>query len=181
SSAVRAAHSRYFADRETDLYALWDSPRQREAYEWFAVELANLRTAFRWAADHGDLDVAATIATYAELLWIEHTSTRELSDEAARRMRVRIGNNTRPPAIANTGAEILDGAAYIRGGLTLHALRSELGDDDFFTILRTYTERFRHSAASTADFIAVAEEVSQQDLGQFFDDWVYSRPVPPLD
>jgi hypothetical protein len=29
------------------------------------TELANLRTAFRWAADHGDLDVAATIATYA--------------------------------------------------------------------------------------------------------------------
>ena len=35
---------------------------------WFAAELANLRTAFRWAADHGDLDVAATIATYAGLL-----------------------------------------------------------------------------------------------------------------
>ena len=48
--------------------ALWDSPRQREAYDWFTVELANLRTAFRWAADHGDLDVAATIATYAAFL-----------------------------------------------------------------------------------------------------------------
>ena len=35
---------------------------------WFAAELANLRTAFRWAADHNDLDVAATIATYAALL-----------------------------------------------------------------------------------------------------------------
>src|SRR5208283_3050223 len=31
-------------------------------------ELANLRTAFRWAADQGDLDVAATIATYATFL-----------------------------------------------------------------------------------------------------------------
>ena len=65
---VRAAHSRYFAGREADIMALWDSPRQREAYDWFTVELANLRTAFRWAADHGDLDVAATIATYAGLL-----------------------------------------------------------------------------------------------------------------
>ena len=45
--------------------ALWDSPRQREAYTWFFTELANLRTAFRWAADHDDLDVAATIAAYA--------------------------------------------------------------------------------------------------------------------
>ena len=58
----------YFAGREADILALWDSPRQREAYDWFTVELANLRTAFRWAADHGDLDTAATIATYAAFL-----------------------------------------------------------------------------------------------------------------
>ena len=71
---VRAAHARYFAGREADILALWDSPRQREAYDWFTVELANLRTAFRWAADHGDLDVAATIATYAALLgfWVDN-------------------------------------------------------------------------------------------------------------
>ena len=65
ATEVRTAHARYFAGREADILALWDSPRQREAYDWFTVELANLRTAFRWAADHGDLDVAATIATYA--------------------------------------------------------------------------------------------------------------------
>jgi predicted ATPase len=65
ASEIRAAHSRYFAGREADILALWDSPRQRAAHDWFNLELANLRTAFRWAADHGDLDVAATIATYA--------------------------------------------------------------------------------------------------------------------
>jgi predicted ATPase len=65
---VRTAHARYFAECEADILALWDSPRQRDAYTWFTTELANLRTAFRWAADHGDLDVAATIATYAGLL-----------------------------------------------------------------------------------------------------------------
>ena len=64
ASKIRAAHSRYFAGREADILALLDSPRPREAYDRFTVELANLRTAFRWAADHGDLDVAATIATY---------------------------------------------------------------------------------------------------------------------
>ncbi len=68
ASEIRAAHSRYFAGREADILTLWDSPRQREAYDWFTAELANLRTAFRWAADHGDLDVAATIATYVGLL-----------------------------------------------------------------------------------------------------------------
>jgi hypothetical protein len=67
---VRAAHARYFAGREADILALWDSPRQREAYTWFFAELANLRTAFRWAADHADLDIATTIAIYAAFLGI---------------------------------------------------------------------------------------------------------------
>jgi len=68
ASEIRAAHSRYFAGREADIMALWDSPRQREAHDWFTIELTNLRTAFRWAADQGDLDVAAPIATYAAWL-----------------------------------------------------------------------------------------------------------------
>jgi predicted ATPase/class 3 adenylate cyclase len=65
---VRTAHARYFAGREADIMSLWDSPRQREAYTWFGVELANLRTAFRWAAEHDDLDTAVAIAIYATFL-----------------------------------------------------------------------------------------------------------------
>ena len=65
---ARNAHARYFAGREADVLALWDSPRQRDAYRWLARELANLRAAFRWAADHDDLDTGATIAFYAALL-----------------------------------------------------------------------------------------------------------------
>jgi predicted ATPase len=68
ASDIRTAHSRYFAGREPDVMALWDSPRQREANDWLTVELSNLRSAFRWAADQRDLDVAAPIATYAGLL-----------------------------------------------------------------------------------------------------------------
>jgi predicted ATPase/class 3 adenylate cyclase len=70
---VRAAHARHFAEREGEVLALWDSPRQREAYTWFSTELPNLRAAFRWAADHGDLDAAAAIAVYAAFLgsWVE--------------------------------------------------------------------------------------------------------------
>ena len=51
ATEARTAHARHFAQREADIMSLWDSPRQREAYDWFTVELANLRTAFRWAAD----------------------------------------------------------------------------------------------------------------------------------
>ncbi|OBK79323.1 adenylate/guanylate cyclase domain-containing protein [Mycobacterium sp. 1274761.0] len=62
---IRTAHSRYFAGGEAEIMALWDSPLQREAYDWLTIELSNLRAAFRWAADQGDIDSAATIAAYA--------------------------------------------------------------------------------------------------------------------
>ena len=67
---VRAAHARYFAAREDDVLALWNSPRQREAYTWFGMELANLRAAFNWATDNGDVDAAATVATYGSFLGV---------------------------------------------------------------------------------------------------------------
>ena len=55
------------------MLALWDSSRQREAYAWLTTELSNLRAAFSWALDHGDIDVGAAIAVYAGFLggWIE--------------------------------------------------------------------------------------------------------------
>jgi predicted ATPase/class 3 adenylate cyclase len=68
AAAARTAHARHYARRETEILALWDGPRQQDAYDWFNRELANLRTAFRWATDHSDPDVAAVIATYATFL-----------------------------------------------------------------------------------------------------------------
>ena len=43
-------------------------PPTSAGLDWVTIELANLRTAFRWAADQGDLDAAATIASYVGLL-----------------------------------------------------------------------------------------------------------------
>jgi predicted ATPase len=66
--SARTAHARHFARRQADVSAQWHSPRQRETYDWFTTELANLRTGFRWAADHNDLDTAAALAVNATFL-----------------------------------------------------------------------------------------------------------------
>ena len=60
-------------------------------------------------------------------------------------------------------------------------MREEVGDDVFFAILRTWVERFGGSAASTDDFIALAEELSGDDLTELFDEWLYADEVPGLD
>jgi hypothetical protein len=65
---IRTAHARHFANREGGTLALWNGPRQRETYDWFAAELANLRTAFRWSMDQRDFDSAMGIARQAGFL-----------------------------------------------------------------------------------------------------------------
>ena len=85
----RTAHARYFAGREPDVMALWDGPKQREAYEWLTVELANLRGAFRWAADHDDLDTAVAVANFAAFLgiWLEQYEPVGWAEELIDRAR----------------------------------------------------------------------------------------------
>jgi aminopeptidase N len=69
---------------------------------------------------------------------------------------------------------------YERGALTLHALRLHLGDEAFFTILRTWTARFHNGNATTEDFIALAEEISGEQLDDFFESWLFEPALPVL-
>jgi aminopeptidase N len=71
-------------------------------------------------------------------------------------------------------------SVYDRGALTLHALRIEVGDEVWSEIMRTYYDRHKYGNAGTEDFIAVAEEVSGQDLGTFFDAWLYEEQMPDI-
>jgi aminopeptidase N len=64
--------------------------------------------------------------------------------------------------------------------LTLHALRLKIGDEAFFDLLRTYYDRFQGGQARTSDFIAVAEEISGQDLRAFFESWLYAAEMPAM-
>jgi aminopeptidase N len=69
---------------------------------------------------------------------------------------------------------------YERGALTLHALRLRVGDDVFFTILRTWTARFHNGNATTEDFVALAEEISGEQLDDFFESWLFNPALPEL-
>jgi predicted ATPase len=65
---VRNAHARYFATQVLAWFEVWNGPRQRESLDWVVLELANLRAAFRWAADTGDVITAAALAAHTTIL-----------------------------------------------------------------------------------------------------------------
>lgn len=66
--AVRRAHAVYFAERAERMWGLWNGPEQRTAVDWVDAEIAELRAGFRWAADHGEVAVAAKIASHSAML-----------------------------------------------------------------------------------------------------------------
>lgn len=144
------------------------------AHQWYgdSVSLA------KWQ----DIWLNEGFASYAEVLWLEHSAGREDADGDIRsryEMLARDGSGF--AAIGDPGPEDLFGMqVYHRGALTLHAMRLQVGDDAFFRILRTYADRYAGRNASTEDFIAIAEEISGQDLGDFFNRWLYQTDLPDI-
>jgi aminopeptidase N len=64
---------------------------------------------------------------------------------------------------------------YQKGAYVLHLLREQLGDDAFWVGIRRYTAAYAGRSVTTDDFKRSMEESSGQDLGPFFDKWVYVR------
>ncbi|MEK9137922.1 MAG: M1 family aminopeptidase, partial [Bacteroidota bacterium] len=69
---------------------------------------------------------------------------------------------------------------YQKGAVVLHMLRHVLGDSVFFRAMRSYVNdpRFRFNVATTEGFRNVCETVSGQQLGYFFNQWVYGEKYP---
>jgi len=67
---------------------------------------------------------------------------------------------------------------YEKGAWVLHMLRHLLGDDDFFGGLRYYGNERPYETAVTAEFIDDLETYTGEDLGWFFDEWIYLAGYP---
>ena len=118
-------------------------------------------------------------ATYMEWLWSEH----EGLDTAQEIFDFYAGLPEDDPfwevTIGDPGAEnLFDGAVYDRGGLTLYALRAEIGDEDFLRLLRRWTAQQSGGNVHTDEFIALAERVSGEQLDDFFTTWLFTPEKP---
>lgn len=143
------------------------------AHEWFG----NSVSVARWE----DVWLSEGFATYASYLWYEQLTDRQhAADELHRLYRMLNESEVRLNLpIGDPGPErLFDRSVYVRGALTLEALRETVGDSVFFEILRTYADRYRHGNATTQDFVDVAEALSRRDLDAFFSDWLYEVEVP---
>ena len=140
------------------------------AHQWFGDDV----TIQNWQ----DIWLKEGMATYAEWMWKTrdediHALSRLVADQRAGYLH-NFPIRTPPPA------DIYDDEVYTGGAQVFHALRLKVGDELFFKILREYLDRYRYGVASTDDFIAIAKEISGQNLTSFFDSWLTKTQLPEL-
>lgn len=118
-------------------------------------------------------------ATYAEWLWEEHIGgTTAAAQFDALYARPSTSSLWRP-APADPGAEnLFASAVYNRGAMTLQALREKIGDVKFSQLTKRWIRLYKDDAATTQDFINLAERVSGQQLDDFFQTWLYTSTKP---
>ncbi|AGZ41927.1 peptidase M1 membrane alanine aminopeptidase [Actinoplanes friuliensis DSM 7358] len=142
------------------------------AHQWYGDSLA----VARWQ----DIWLNEGFATYAEWLWSE----REGLGTAQENFDNLYGIFADDPdfwalPIGDPGPEhLFDTPVYVRGGMTLHALRKEVGDTAFFRILRTWAATKRGQNVTTPEFVTLAERISGRSLDTFFQTWLFT-PVRP--
>jgi aminopeptidase N len=83
-----------------------------------------------------------------------------------------------PPGKFNTEDYVLNVGVYLRGAMTLHALKLKTGEELFYKILRTYLERYKFSNAFNQDFVNIVNELAGEKVKVFLESWLYDDHVP---
>lgn len=150
------------------------------AHQWFGNTVTE--------ADWPHLWLSEGFATYLTALYLEHAygpdRFRAYMQDARQQVVQFHSQNPTVPVVDTTYAdptELLNENSYQKGAWILHMLRHEIGKDTFIRGLQTYYDRYRNQNASTRDFHTVMEDVSDQDLDWFFDQWTRRSGHPVID
>lgn len=145
-----------------------------QAHQWFG-DSVTLR-------DWPDIWLHEGFATWTEWYYAE----RHGGDSAAKTFRRFYAEPASrkiiwapPPGNPGKASNLFAASVYVRGAMTLEALRETVGGRDFFKILRTWQSTRRHGNGTISQFKALSEKTAGRQLDAFFKRWLYSPGKPP--
>jgi len=157
------------------------------AHEWFGNQLTN--------ADWDDMWLHEGFGTYMQPLYGRWLNGERAMQSELQTMRLTLSN--RFPMVSGQPQDagtVYDGATgpgldlYYKGALIAHTLRLYIGDEAFYESLRRLVYgrpdpkpgNFAPRYATTPEFIAIVNAVTDRDLGWFFDAYLYQAALPDL-
>lgn len=144
------------------------------AHQWFGDDVS----LGRWS----DIWLNEGFASYAEYLWAEHEGEGTAAELAQYTYdKYPAGDKLWQVLPGDPGAaNQFDAAVYDRGAMALQALRTGVGDEAFFRILRIWAVQHRGGSARIDDFIALSERVSGKSLRDLFTTWLFTVGTPAV-
>ncbi len=149
------------------------------AHQWFGDSVTE--------DDWNHVWLSEGFATYMSQLYLESRYGSERLRTGMKRSRSRViefaKSNPQLAVVQEAGEklmQLLNANSYQKGGWFLHMLRSEIGDENFWTLIRAYYAEYRDGNARTADFRALAERISGETLERFFKQWLHRPGVPKI-
>jgi aminopeptidase N len=132
--------------------------------------------------DWPDIWLHEGFATWSNWIWSEKKGTKSAHQQFKQYLNTPAQADwlwSVPPGDVGGPAFLFEWSVYVRGAMTLQALREKIGDGAFFGIMRDWAQDNRYGTVTTAQFVALAEQESGVDLDAFFQVWLYEpgRPV----
>jgi aminopeptidase N len=143
------------------------------AHQWFGDSVSLRRWRQIWLNEG--------FATWSEWLWQERAGGKSVGTRFDELYKIPASDTQfwdPPPGNPGGPENLFDETIYVRGGMTLEALRQVVGTATFLRILRDWAHDHAYGNAGTKQFIDLAEAESGEDLDHFFHVWLYKKGKP---
>jgi tetratricopeptide (TPR) repeat protein len=166
------AHKMISTDRELPVDAL----AREVAYQWWgqAVGLKSFDDAW----------ISQGLSQYASVLYREsQQSAAEFQTTLAEILEMGLAfeqeaSIARAPGQLNDQSPAYRSIIFYKGAYVYHMLRSAIGDDKFFSLVKNFYSTYKNQSASLDDFEALTNKTAGSSMRGFFSLWVDSTGIP---